>query len=90
MIWWVGAAVLGLALAFWNASVTAAIWRSGTYERGQLVAQTLIIWLIPGSVFGVAAALNGASPRRALDPTASNPDTPSAAITTEASGVGAP
>jgi hypothetical protein len=90
MVWWVSAAVLGLALALWNARVTARIWRSAVYERGQVIAQTAIIWLVPGSAFAVAAVLNGASPRRALDSTVTNPDTPNPAITTGASGIGAP
>jgi hypothetical protein len=90
MLWWVSGAVVGAALALWNATVTARVWRSGVYERGQLLAQTVIIWLVPGSAFGVAAVLTSAAPRRALDPTVSNPDTPHATITTGASGVGAP
>ena len=90
MVWWVGAAVLGIALALWNARVTARIWRSAVYERGQLIAQTAIIWLVPGSAFAVAAVLKGGSPRSALDPTVTNPDTPNSNITTGASGIGAP
>jgi len=90
MSWWVGVAILGFALALWNARVTVRIWRSGVYERGQLVAQTAIIWLVPGSAIVVAAVLKGGAPRRAHDPTALNPDTPNATITTGASGVGAP
>jgi len=90
MVWWVGAAVLGIALALWNARVTVRIWRSAVYERGQLIVQTAIIWLVPGSAFAVAAVLRGASPRRALDSTVANPDTPNSTITTGAGGVGAP
>ena len=90
MSWWVGAAILGIALALWNARVTVRIWQSGLYERGQLIAQTVIIWLVPGSAFAVAAVLKGGTPRRAGDPTVSNPDTPNATITTGASGIGAP
>jgi hypothetical protein len=90
MNWSVGAAVLGFALAFWNARVTVRIWRSGLYERGQLVAQTAIVWLIPGSAFAVAAVLKGGAARRPNDPTVSNPETPNATVTTGASGIGAP
>jgi hypothetical protein len=90
MSWWVGVAILGVALALWNARVTVRVWRSGVYERGQLVAQTAIIWLVPGSAIVVAAVLKGGAPHRADDPTAPNPDTPNATITTGASGVGAP
>jgi hypothetical protein len=90
MSWWVGAAVPGIALVLWNARVTVRIWRSGIYERGQVIAQTMIIWLVPGSAFAVAAVLKGGTPHRADDPTVSNPDTPNATITTGASGVGAP
>ena len=84
MSWWVAVAILGIALALWNVSMTVRIWRSGVYERGQLVAQTATIWLVPGSAFAVAAVLKGGAPRRAHDPTASNPDTPNATITTGA------
>ena len=90
MQWWVGVALLGVGLALWNARVTARIWRSGVYERGQLLAQTVIIWLIPGSAFGVAAVLKGGFPRRPLDPTASNTDSPNANIYAEGGGTGAP
>jgi len=90
MLWWIGASVVGVALALWNARVTTRIWRSGVYERGQLVAQTAIIWLIPGSALAVAAVFKGGSPHRALDPTASNPETPNAAVITGVAGPGAP
>jgi hypothetical protein len=90
MGWYVSVAVLGIALALWNARVTARIWRGGVYERGQLVVQTVIIWLVPGSAFGIAAVLRGASPRRAVDPTASNPDAPNATIYAGGGGGGAP
>jgi len=90
MSWSVGAATFGFALAFWNARVTVGLWRSAVYERSQLVAQTALIWLIPGSAFVVAAVLKSGAPRRPHDPTTSNPDTPNATITTGASGIGAP
>lgn len=90
MLWWVGAAALGIALALSNARVTVQIWRSGLYERGQLVAQTVIIWLLPGAAFVVAAVLKGGSPRREVDPTASNPDKPNATITAGAGSLGGP
>jgi hypothetical protein len=90
MLWWIGAAVFGIALAAYDLRVTVRIWRSGAYERGQLVAQTAIIWLVPGSAFGILAVLKGGSPRREPDPTAGNRDTPNATITTGASGMGAP
>jgi hypothetical protein len=90
MVWWVGASVLGLGLAFWNARVTVQIWRSGFYDRAQLLAQTAIIWLLPGSAYVVAAVLKGSARSHPADPTASNPDAPNATITTAASGPGAP
>jgi hypothetical protein len=89
MGWWLSALVLGMALTLWNARVTVRIWRSGVYERGQLIAQTVIIWLIPGSAFGIAALLKGESPRRAGDPTASNSDVPNATIYGAGGGGGA-
>ncbi len=49
-----------------------------------------MIWLVPGSVIVVAYVLTDDSPRRALDPTASNSDTPNASVTVGSGGVGAP
>ncbi len=55
-----------------------------------MLAQTAIIWLIPGAAIVAAAVLKGGASRLPRDPTTSNPDTPNASITTGGSGVGAP
>jgi len=86
----IGVVVLGLALATVNARVTRRIWRSGLYERRQLVAQTALIWLLPGSAFAVESILKGESPERSLDATASNPTTPNGNAVSGAGSLGAP
>ena len=73
---WLGAALGGIALALLNVRGTLRVWRSGVYERGQLFAQTVLIWLVPGSVFLVVSVLKEDRPTRALDPTALNPKSP--------------
>jgi hypothetical protein len=85
---WLGVSLLGIALALLNVRGTLRLWRSCAYERGQLLAQTALIWLLPGSVFVVTYILKDDRPGRALDPTASNPETPNATIV--AAGPGAP
>ena len=88
-MWWLGLSLTGIALASVNLRGTVRIWRSGVYERGQLIAQTLLIWVIPGSVFAVMHVLGGDRPGRAdADPTATNPATPDVDVT--AAGVGTP
>lgn len=73
---WVAVGLLGLALVVVNARGTRRIWRSRVYERGQLIAQTVLIWVVPGSVFVVLGILEGGSSRGVLgDPTARNPET---------------
>ena len=43
---WVGALCLLLALAF-QGWVTLRVWKSRIYEKGQKVAQSKLIWLLP-------------------------------------------
>jgi len=76
---WFGIALVGGVLALLNARGTLRIWRSGVYERGQLLAQTALIWVIPGSVFAVLSLLrdDGRSGKPS-DSTAANPETPNA------------
>jgi hypothetical protein len=79
---WLGPSLVGIALALLNLRGTLRIWRSGVYERGQLIAQTLLVWAIPGSVFVVMHVLRGDRPGRAgADPTVTNSETPNENIT---------
>ena len=88
---WLGLLLMGFPLAVANLRGTRRIWRSGVYERGQLYAQSLVIWAIPGSVFAVVHVLKEDRPGRAVnDPTATNPATPNATMTEGGSGIGAP
>jgi len=79
MTLWLGISLVGVVLAFLNARGTRRIWRSGVYERGQLLAQTALIWVVPGSVFAVLSLLR--DDRRSgkpADSTAANPESPNA------------
>jgi len=87
---WLGVSLVGIALALLNVRGTLRLWRTTVYERGQLLAQTALIWLIPGSVFVVTYILKDDRLGRAIDPTASNPETPNATIVVGAGGPGAP
>jgi hypothetical protein len=79
---WLGIALVAVSLGIANVRGTAHIRRSGLYERGQLLAQTVLIWAVPGSVFAVLAVMKGVGPEESADPTARNPESPnSAAIT---------
>jgi hypothetical protein len=74
---WIGLSLVGTALALLNLRGTLRIWRSGIYEREQLLAQTVLIWIVPGSVFAVVYILKDDRPKTALgDPTVANPDSP--------------
>jgi len=77
---WLGLSLVGTALALLNVRGTLLLWRSSVYERGQVLAQTALIWLLPGAVFVVTYILKDDRSGRALDPTASNPETPNANI----------
>ena len=59
---WLGLSLVAFPLAVVNLRGTLRIWRSGVYERGQLIAQTLLIWAIPGSVFAVMHVLKAIAP----------------------------
>ena len=70
---WIACFVGGLLLVVWNAIVTRRLWRSSMYERSQRLAQTTMIWLLPGSAIFVNWLLQGMPDKsRAVDPTASN------------------
>lgn len=86
---WLGLSLTGIALAIVNLRGTLRIWRSGVYDRGQLIAQTILIWAVPGTVFAVMHVLRGDRPGRAIaDPTVTNPATANENITKF--GIGAP
>lgn len=77
---WLGVSLIGTALALLNARGTRRLWRSTVYDRGQLLAQTALIWLLPGFAFVVTYFLKGDQPNRGPDPTALNPETPNAGV----------
>jgi hypothetical protein len=74
---WLGITLVGLAVATLNVWGTRRIWRSGIYERGQLLAQTVFIWILPGAAIAVVSMLGGDRPRHD-DSTATNPLEPNA------------
>jgi hypothetical protein len=70
---WIVGAPGGLLLATWNTVVTRRLWLSPMYERRQRIAQTTIIWLMPGTAFFVNWLLRGMPERSSvLDPTAND------------------
>jgi len=88
---WAALSLLGLALLVLNVWGTMRIWRSGLYERGQLRAQTALIWIVPGSVLAVLYVLKGDRPSKSVgDPTATNSSVPNANVNVGAGGIGAP
>jgi hypothetical protein len=66
---WIGALCLLLALSF-QAWVTFRVWKSRIYEKGQKLAQSKLIWLLPvlGAilVFSVLSAEERAEDRSSL------------------------
>ena len=42
--------VTGVVVVFVNVVATLRLWRSAVFERPQKVAQTILMWLVPGSV----------------------------------------
>jgi hypothetical protein len=61
-----------VALATLNTVVTVRLWRSAFYERGQKVAQTALLWLVPGAFTVVQSLMRSAAAAATPDPTASN------------------
>ena len=74
---WIGIFLVGLALVALNVWGTLRIWRSGVYERGQLVAQTAFIWILPGAAIAIVSFLSRDRPNH-HDFTATNPQEPNA------------
>jgi hypothetical protein len=84
---WLGLSLTGIALAVVNLRGTVRICRSGVYERGQLIVQTILLWAVPGTVFAVMHVLTGDRPGRPVpDPTVTNPATANEHITAFRSG----
>src|SRR5262245_6747680 len=61
---WIG--VIGAGFAAMNAVTTRRIWRSAAFDRSQKVAQTVLVWLLPGSFALVGAVLNEGRPSKQL------------------------
>jgi hypothetical protein len=92
MIWYAIIPVT-TALAALNAYATRRLWRSAAFERSQQVAQTILIWTVPGFV-ALTMLATREPPRHRRDgaggdPTSNNSDDPSSNITTY-SGPGTP
>jgi hypothetical protein len=64
---WVG--MIGTGLAAMNAATTRRVWRSAAFDRSQKVAQTVLVWLLPGSFALVGAVLSERRPKELRDPT---------------------
>ena len=66
---WIAGVLGGAMIATWNIAVTIRLWRSPMYDRRQRIAQTAIVWLVPGMAFFVNWLLM-AMPERSssLDP----------------------
>ena len=56
-------------LVVFNAAATRRLWRSTAYERGQKMAQTWLLWLMPGASLLVWWLLREPGHTRAGDPT---------------------
>jgi hypothetical protein len=56
---WIAGVLAGVFLATWNIVVTKRLWHSPMYERPQRIAQTTIMWLVPGMAFFVNWLLMG-------------------------------
>jgi hypothetical protein len=64
-------AVLAIALAAMNLTTSRALWRSQSFERSQKVAQTCLMWLVPGTFVIVKFAIRDSVPERVAEgPTA--------------------
>jgi hypothetical protein len=66
------ALVLILVVATINVATVMRVWKSSVFQTSQKVAQTFLIWLVPGSAFLVRHVLSEALPDRSEDPTADN------------------
>jgi hypothetical protein len=64
---WIG--VAGVGFVAMNVATTRRIWRSAAFERSQKIAQTALVWLLPGSFILVGAVLSERPPKQLRDPT---------------------
>jgi hypothetical protein len=55
-----------------NGIVTVRLWRSPLFDRGQKVAQTILLWVIPGTAAVVYGLLRSPERSPSNDPTVSN------------------
>ena len=62
---WVVCGIAGLVAAI-NVVTTKRLWASPIFERPQKIAQSVLLWLIPGSFFVVRQALVDHLPRRVM------------------------
>jgi hypothetical protein len=67
---------VGVLVGALNVRGTERLWHSDLYSRGQQLAQTIMLWILPGSVFVVTYLLAEPSPPDEGDPTSRNPETP--------------
>jgi hypothetical protein len=80
-MYWLAIATIGLAVTLLNVWATSRLWRAGLHERAQLLAQTILMWLVPGTAIVVMLALRADQPMRFStddDHTADNPQSPNA------------
>jgi hypothetical protein len=90
-MFWLGISALGLAVALLNVWASLQIWRAGVHERPQLLAQTILIWGVPGAAIVVLLALNADRTRNSTnDSTSSNPQSPNADAVNGMTGHGPP
>jgi hypothetical protein len=69
--WWIVLAV-GIAVATANARTLPRLWSSAGLERWQKVAQTALMWLVPGTYLFVRAGLANDTSRPAGDSASGN------------------
>jgi hypothetical protein len=60
--------VVGVVAAI-NVSTMRRVWASAVFERSQKLAQTVVLWLVPGSFFLVRHVLAEPRSSRGFDPT---------------------
>jgi hypothetical protein len=54
----IGGALFGLALLVSNVRATYWIWTSQALESPQKIAQTILVWLLPGAFLAIRYELN--------------------------------
>jgi ABC-type nickel/cobalt efflux system permease component RcnA len=71
-VFWAIAALAGVVgvLVLLNAVTTGRLWMSHEFERSQKLAQTILLWLVPGAFLIVRHLLRDSRRERTGDPTA--------------------